>query len=96
MIHPIEFDKQPMRRIAFVRITSTFLMDFLKTSDFRCLKCQGVPADAKPYRIAYEPRDGYVMCFYEHESFDPVYEGNICPEIKIVVTERHGDPHENH
>jgi len=72
------------RRIRYFSLPPRYLVDVLSGR----LKAQvkGLPPDAVVKHVNYAWERGCLAVFVEHESFRPVPEGNMIPELDLEVS----------
>ena len=87
-----EQPSQHARHLIRVRVSAEFLFALMRTSKPRVISCEGVPEDAKVFRIANDGIANCVWVFYEHPSFPLVEDGSLVEEFCPVWTTYHG-PH---
>lgn len=78
--------EQHSRRVKVVKVSGGALFELIKTSGPRVLSCHGAPVDARVLRIGYDPIQGCVLLFIEHESFPLCEEGCIPDTLHPMFT----------
>ncbi len=80
--------RKPESKIKFIDITPEFLLELLRVGpegtfidDYHIVFTKDViPKTANPLRCGIT-QNGDIRLLIEDESFDPVYEGNPCPQL---------------
>lgn len=77
-----------MRRVRIINVLPEFFGQMCRSTGDDCLiiSVKGVPSDAKFLAAYYNYERNVFQCKFEHESFEDVPEGCMCPEETIEQT----------
>lgn len=88
--HPIG---TPMSRRVLVRMSLEFLADLCRASEPETWSDAwrvetGVPATARLVSQLIDVAGGYLVLYFEDETFEPVHTGGLIPEVRPMLCTR--------